>query len=548
MRRTVQLSFIILFSLSFFKGWAQEYYWVAFTNKNNTSYSFTNPEKFLSERAIQRRIAQGIAVDSLDLPVNRNYINQVLRSGVSLVHCSKWLNGITVKVEIDNFKDQIQLLPFVREVQLTKPGNIIKSAINKFYVPGSSDDLLLVNDVLYGTSVSQLAITNGQFLHNQDYKGQGIQVAVIDAGFYRADTYNAFDSLWYNNQILGTKDFVDPAQDFFFTNYHGMSVLSCMGGNIPGELIGTALKADYWLIRAEDSGSEYLVEEDNWVAAAEFADSAGVDIINSSLGYFLFDDPSMNHTYAEMDGKTTRVTRGANIAASRGMLVFTSAGNEGKDTWKYIIAPSDGDNVIGVGAVSKDSVPAPFTSFGPASDSDVKPNVSTVGWNTVLERSNGSVGYSNGTSFSSPVMAGLGACLWQANPQATAIQIKSAIEQSANLFSHPDSLLGYGIPDFKVADQILKDLTTKEWNTKKRWMVYPNPLQDVLWLRQKESDSSKDIQLNIYSVDGRLLLNKKVPGTREIVFRNLQTLPAGLLILKIKSDDYTESVKLIKSH
>ena len=549
MKKSILFFLAALFAT--FSSVAQEYYWVAFTNKDNTPYSLSNPEAYLSKRAIQRREAQSIKIDSLDLPVNQNYIDQVIRPGVSLVHQSKWLNGITVKAEIDSFKYKIQSLPFVQKVELTKPATITKSAVNKFYEPQTSDDLLSIDEELYGASISQLTNSNGESLHNKNYKGQGIQIAVIDAGFYMADSYTAFDSLWANDQILGEKDFVEPADDFYSTNYHGMSVLSCMGGNIPGQLIGTAPKADYWLIRSEESGSEYLIEEDNWVAAAEFADSVGVDIINSSLGYYLFDDSTMNHTYAEMNGDSTRVTRGANIAASRGILVFTSAGNEGNDLWKYIIAPSDGDDVIGVGAVNKDSIPAPFTSYGPASDGGVKPNVATVGWNTVLESSDGTVAYSNGTSFSSPVMAGLGACLWQANPQATAAQVKSAIEQSASLFDNPDSLLGYGIPDFKLASHILGNTLegtfVEQWEAQNHWQVYPNPIKDVLWLQHKGGYSPYDIQLNFYTVDGRLLLSKKVSGTQQIVLRNLQSLPAGLLILKIRSDNYSESLKLVKN-
>lgn len=547
MKKIILLFFAVLLSSLFFKTQAQQYYWVAFTDKNNTPYSLSIPQDYLSERAIHRRELQGIEIDSLDLPVNQNYIDQVLRSGVSLVHRSKWLNGITVKVEIDGFENQIQSLPFVREVQLTKPGKLTKSAINKFYEPQTPDNFLSVDNALYGTSVSQLVISNGQYLHNQNYRGQGMQIAVIDGGFYKADTYVAFDSLWLNNQVLGTKDFVNAADAFFYTNYHGMSVLSCMAGNIPGKLIGTAPKASYWLIRSEDTESEYLIEEDNWVAAAEFADSVGVDIINSSLGYFLFDNPSMNHTYAEMDGNTTRVTRGANIAASRGMLVFTSAGNEGDNPWKYIIAPSDGNQVIGVGAVNKDSIPASFTSYGPASNGNIKPNVATIGWNTVLENSLGWVGYGNGTSFSSPVMAGLGACLWQANPQATAAQIKSAIEQSANLYANPDSLLGYGIPDFKKADQILKTSFIPQWETQNQWLVYPNPAKDLLLLQHTGNAETNDVDLAFYSVDGRLLRKKRIAGKQQIILRDLQSLPTGLLILKIKSGNYTESVKLIKS-
>ncbi len=540
------LLFIFLFSFGFFKSQAQQYYWVAFTNKNNSSYSFSKPREFLSERAIERRTAQGIAIDSLDLPVNQSYIDQVVREGVSFVHASKWLNGITVKVEIDGFENKMQELPFVQEVQLTKPETQTKSAFNKFNEPKSAD-VFLDNDELYGTSVSQLNISNGQFLHDEGYKGKGMQIAVLDAGFYNADTYEAFDSLWINNQILGTKDFVDTTA-FFSTDDHGMSVLSCMGGNLPGELLGTAPDAGYWLIRSEDDGSEFLIEEDNWVAAAEFADSVGVDVINSSLGYSVFDDESMNHSYAEMDGKTTRVTRGAEIAASRGMLVFVSVGNEGDDPWKYLSAPSDAESVIAVGAVNKDSVPAYFTSYGPAADGRIKPNVSTIGWNTVLLKSNGTVGTANGTSFSSPVMAGLGACLWQANPQATAKEIKYAIERSAHLLATPDSLLGYGIPNFELAEDYLKSLTSvSDIQVENQWLVYPNPFKAELNIQYKGDILSGNVDISLYTVDGRLLTQKRVSGAQQILLKNTQALPSGLLILKIKTDDYTESLKLVKS-
>ena len=547
MKIFVPLFFAVLFVLSFFQAHAQEYYWVAFTDKNDTPYSLSTPENFLSERSIQRRRAQQIKIDSLDLPVNQSYINQVVRSGVSMVHSSKWLNGITVKVEINNFIAIVEALPFVKEVELTKPGVINKSAIIKFNESQTKSGTQFFDASLYGESLFQLTNTNGQYLHNAEYEGQGMEIAVLDAGFYNVDTYAAFDSLWVNGQVRGYKDFVNPGDDFFATDYHGMSVLSCMGGNIPNELIGTAPKASYWLLRSEEKGSEYLIEEDNWVAAAEFADSVGADVINSSLGYFLFNDTSMNHTYVEMDGHTTRVTRGANIAASRGMLVFSSAGNERNDPWKYIIAPSDGDNVIAVGAVDVDSIPANFSSSGPASDGDVKPNVSTVGRNTVVQLSNGEVGYSNGTSFSSPVMAGLGACLWQANRRATAEQIKSAIEQSANLFSSPDSIMGYGIPDFMLADQLLKSSLIAEKEIQNSWIAYPNPAKDVVLLKNTGLSAVEKVEVDFYSVDGRFLGGKQFDGSQPVILRDLQFLPSGLIILKIRSDNSTESLRLIKS-
>jgi serine protease AprX len=540
--------FILAILFEPFASKAQSYYWVAFSDKHNSPWSLSFPEEYLSENAIQRREKQNIVVDSLDLPVNSSYVQQVTRLGAELVHASKWLNGITVKVFDADFSDEVVTLPFVKEIQLTKRATQEKSAVNKFAEPDATDNNLEIDTLVYGKSAYQVAQLNGQFLHNQNFKGQGMTIAVLDAGFYNVDQYAAFDSLWMNGQIAGIKNFVadDPVADLFEGHYHGMSVLSIMGGNVPGKLMGTAPKAGYWLIRSEDHVTEFLIEEDNWVVAAEFADSVGADVINSSLGYFTFGDPAMNHTYAEMDGKTTRVARAANIAASRGMLVFSSAGNEGRENnpWKYIITPSDGDSVIAVGAVDKDGVPAMFTSRGPASDGDIKPNVSAVGLNTIIQRSNGTIGTGNGTSYSSPVVAGAATCLWQANPFATAAQVKSAIEQSAHLYSNPDTLMGYGIPDMKIADKILKNTVLEKWNTTAEWLVYPNPASDYIVLQKQNNLSHEKVHVAFYSVDGKLLRKEEKSDATKIILQNLRNLPRGLLILHIISDDKPEALKI----
>lgn len=540
---------VILFLLTMtFSASSQEYFWVSFTDKNNSEYSLSSPKSYLSERAILRREKQNIPIDSLDLPVNANYVSGVLNLDAELVHSSKWLNGITVKVANPNFELKAKALPFIKEVQLTKTNWNTKSSTDKFR-ERESGEIIPIDSSTYGPSVFQTRIMNGQYLHNQGFKGRGMVIAVIDAGYFKADSYPAFDSLWANNQILGTKDFVNANSNFFSTNYHGMSVLSCMGGNVPGKLIGTAPEASYWLLRSEDNATEFLIEEDNWVAAAEFADSVGTDVINSSLGYYEFNDPRMNHSFADMDGKTTRITRGANVAASRGMLVFSSAGNErnNKNGWRTIIAPSDGDGVIGVGAVNRDSIPAGFTSLGPASDGDVKPNVAGLGWNVFLQRSGGDFGFASGTSFSSPIMAGMAASLWQAVPYASAIDVKQAIEQSAHLYNNPDSLLGFGIPDFKKAFILLINMNVSNIETQYRWTVYPNPVGDFLVLRQTNENDWSEVRIEMFSIEGRLLQKWTKPGAQQIELRNLQPLPAGILLLKITSGRSFETFKLTKT-
>jgi subtilisin family serine protease len=540
--------FFTVISVLVFKSFhtkAQDYYWVAFTDKNNSEFSFSTPEKYLSDRAIERREKQKIAIDSLDLPVNSNYISEVVKLGVEFVHASKWLNGITVKTDTVDFQSKVLQLPFVASVQLSKPKIQSKSAFDKFQ-NFESNDYEILDSSFYGPSVFQTGIMNGQYLHNQNYLGQGMHIAILDGGFLNADKYAAFDSLWANLQILGTKDFVNPNSDIFSTNYHGMSVLSCMGGNVSGKLIGTAPKASYWLLRSENTDTEYLIEEDNWVAAAEFADSVGVDIINSSLGYTVFYDTATNHEYSDMDGNTTRVTRGANIAASRGILVFSSAGNEGNKTWKYISAPADGENVIAVGAVNKDSISAPFSSFGPAFGGKTKPNVTAVGWNTYLQLSNGNLGYSNGTSFSSPVMAGMAACLWQAFPNATSKQVKQVLELSGHLFEKPDTSMGFGIPDMEKAHFLLMNSSSRIEQFSKKWIAYPNPLSETLILNNSGSQFQGKIKIEIYSIDGKLLRKWEKSDNNRIELNGLNSLPNGILLLKISTANSSETVKLSK--
>jgi subtilisin family serine protease len=550
------IKYIFLFTVVFLVVYsqnsiAQQYFWVGFTNKNGTQFSISSPRDYLSERAIQRRVRQNIAIDSLDLPVNQNYITEVKSIGATFIHSSKWLNGVTVKAETDSFETKVSKLSFVKEVQLTKAPVKTKSAVHKFNETSDVENFPIDN-TFYGPSAYQTSILNGQYLHNQNFRGQGMQIAVLDGGFFSADKYSAMDSLWANNQILGIKDFVDPTVDFFKTHYHGMSVLSCMGGNVPGKLIGTAPKASYWLIRSEDTGSEFLIEEDNWVAAAEFADSVGVDIINSSLGYYNFDNPVMNHPFEEIDGKTTRVTRGANIAASKGILVFSSAGNEGnnvgENAWKHIIAPSDGEKVIGVGAVNKDSIPAGFTSVGPAYGGKTKPNVAALGWNTYLQKSDGTFGYLSGTSFSSPVMAGMAACLWQSQPHATAEQVKKAIEMSAHLYENPNDLVGYGIPDMYRAWLFLINLSTSTPEISKQWKAYPNPVGDVLVLQRNNNQIQDKVRIEIFTLDGKLVQQWIKPDATRIELRELNSLPKGILILKISTGKSSETTKLSKIH
>lgn len=534
------LSEVILFA----QNEPKNSYWVQLKDKKGTPYQVGNPEAFLSQRAINRRIRQHIAIDETDLPVSPVYLDSLKNSGLEVVHTSKWLNGASVRTADTALIRKIGKLSFVIEIQLTKPANVIKSSSLKFKEEETNTDY---NPGNYGTAINQLTQLNGGYLHKQGFRGKGIQIAILDVGFWHVNQFAAFDSLRANKRILGTRDFVDPKSDIYQEGWHGMSVLSCMGGNLPGNFLGTAPDASFYLIRTEDGATEYLIEEDNWVAGAELADSLGVDVINSSLGYFMFDDPQMDHSFSDLNGKTTRVTRGANMAFQKGILVFNSAGNEGNDTWKYIIAPSDGENVIAVGAVDINGIRASFSSVGPAFGGAIKPNVAARGSSTYLVTSTGVLGYGSGTSFSSPVLAGMGACLLQANPEANVKEVKMAIEQSAYQYNHPDSLLGYGIPDFEKADKYLKVNSSVYLNPNSSWAVSPNPFSNYFFIHYLNPVSEDDCLMSIYNLQGICLWRSTSKSYETILLNNLANLPDGFLILNIRSGEKEERVKLIKA-
>ncbi len=536
--------FLFLFELASYSQTSPiNYYWLKLRDKTGTPYQVNHPEAFLSKRAIDRRNRQSIPIDQTDLPVSSVYLDSLKNRGATVIHISKWLNGVTVLCDTGKIRG-IAKLPFITMMEITKPVKTVKSAILKF----NEEELNgAIDPARYGTSLTQLTQLNGQVLHNAGYRGKGIQIAILDAGFWHVNDIVAFDTLRNSGRILGTRDFVDPTSDIYQQHTHGMCVLSCMAGNQPSVLLGTAPDASYYLFRTEDAPTEYLIEEDNWVAAAELADSLGVDVINSSLGYSQFDDPMMNHFYSELNGSKTRITQGANLAFQKGILVFTSAGNEGDNAWRHILAPSDGENVIGVAAVDKKGIRASFSSVGPAYGGAIKPNVAAMGSLTYLITSAGVPGYSSGTSFSSPVLAGMGACLLQANPYSDVKLVKKAIEQSANRYTYPDSLTGYGIPDFDKADKYLKLYTLIPQIQKESWSVFPNPFNNFITIQNIERISGGTGIITIYSLSGTCLWQSTLPVSETIEVKNLSRLPIGVMVLSIRYGNKEEHFKIIKT-
>lgn len=419
-------------------------YRISLKDKAATDYSLQKPEMYLSKKSIERRKRQGLEIDSTDLPVCKKYVDAIRKKGVHVLVTGKWDNFVTVSCNDSMLIAEIAGLPFVRSTERVWRG-VAKRASER-------DSLInkpLRTDSLYGPAITQIKMSHADRLHEAGFKGQGMTIAVIDAGFHNVDKIEAMKNI----NILGTRDFVNPEADIYAESSHGMSVLSCMAMNQPNVMIGTAPEASYWLLRSEDEYSENLVEQDYWAAAIEFADSVGVDLVNTSLGYYSFDDPAKNYRYRDLNGHYALMSREAAKAADKGIVVVCSAGNSGSGSWKKITPPGDAENVITVGAVNKYGVLAPFSSVGNTADGRVKPDVVAVGPGSDVMGTDGNLRHANGTSFSSPIMCGMVACLWQACPELTAKEIIELVRRSGDRAVFPDNIYGYGIPDLWKAYQ-----------------------------------------------------------------------------------------------
>lgn len=455
-------------------------YIVRLKDKGNSSFTLSNPAAYLSLRAIDRRTKYNIALDSTDLPVTPSYVTQIRNvPNVTILNVSKWLNAISIQTSDAAAITTISALPFVQSVGglAARPGEGGRLITpNKFALeeittplPANTGKMGEINGDFfnYGTSsFNEIHLHNGEFLHNIGLRGQGMQIAILDGGFQNYTSLRAFDSINANGQVLSTWDFVARHSSVTEDHQHGMQCLSTIAANIPGQFVGKAPKASFHLFRTEDVASEYPIEEHNWVCGAERADSAGVEIISSSLGYYDFDNAVFNYTYANMDGNTTMAAKGADLAAKKGILVFNSAGNEGGNAWNFLVTPSDGDSVVAVGAVSVSGAVGSFSSYGPSGDGQIKPDVASVGVAALVQTTSNTIGTNNGTSFACPNMAGLGTCLWQGFPEYNNMKILQALKASGSKYTNPDNRIGYGIPNLKLAfTNLLTEFATSTSST-----------------------------------------------------------------------------------
>ena len=468
---------LLLFTVLYFgalPGHAQfTRYIIRLKDKGTNPYSIAIPSQYLTARAIQRRIRYGIPIDSTDLPITPRYIDSIRLAGaVTIINVSKWLNQVAILTtdaaaltKINGFPFVISALPIAAFAQPTD--HPVKKQLDVPNPPGNNPATpqSITDYYSYGQSFGQVHLHNGEFLHNRGFRGQGMQMAILDAGFFHYLSLPTFDSVRNNGQVLGTWDFVAGDASVDEDNSHGMNCFSIIAANMPGVFMGGAPKASFYLYRTEDVNSEYPIEEQNWAAGMERADSLGVDITSTSLGYNQFDNAAFNYTYAaDLNGHKTLSARAANMAARKGIIVVVAAGNEGNNAWHYIITPGDADSVMAIGAVTTTGVVGTFSSYGPNSSGQIKPAVAAVGVSaTIANTTNGQPTFGSGTSFACPNMAGLTTCLWQAFPEVNNMRIISTLQAAANRSSNPDDRTGYGIPDLKKAFvMLIKQLYTQQ--------------------------------------------------------------------------------------
>jgi serine protease AprX len=528
--------FITLFTFGLSYGQVNRYM-VFFSNKTGTPHSISSPETFLSERAILRRDNQNIAVIEQDLPVTPAYVEDVRNAGATVLYKTKWMNGVLVECD-QSLILTIEALPDVSSVELVAPGARPPSAGRM----GSSGKFKEVKESTGATDI-QLSMLGIDEMHTAGYRGEGKLIAVIDAGYPGANTAAPFQHIFNESRFDATTsyNFVSGGSNVFTGNSHGTHVWAIMGAFSAGEFIGGAYKASFILFITEHTDTEYRVEEYNWLFAAERADSAGVDMINTSLGYNTFDDAQMDYDQSQMDGQTTVITRAANMASLKGIAVVVSAGNEGNKTWGIITAPADSENVLAVGSVDAAGVKVVMSSTGPTADGRIKPDVVALGDDVSYISPAGSVSSGDGTSYASPLIASFAAGIWQMLPELSAQQLLDTIRNRASQFSNPDNFLGYGIPNFisvitAVAPEIPADVAS----------VFPNPV--VRYAKVQFMDIVQSDHVLITLIDSRGMMSKM--SASQVTNRELQidlsNQKPGLYLLRLQTGNQLSVHKILK--
>lgn len=514
---------------------------VFFADKENVEIALANPITILTQEALDRKYLHNIPIDERDVPLNETYKAEISnQSGITVYAKSKWLNAIYVQGTKSNIENLLNL-EFVTDIEfMNKDFNRpfkLQTPVDKFEI----ENRQYPENYNYGAASNQIEMLNVDMLHDEGFTGAGITVAFMDNGYPRVLSNRAFETMRNENRLLGYYDFVDRVTNPDGTGNHGAHTLSTAAALIEGEYVGTGPNGSYYLFITEDGRQESPVEEAYWVEALERADSLGVFVTNTSLGYQEFDNHSYDHTYSDLDGQTTIGSRGANHAFDKGMLNVVSAGNSAMG-FGYVNSPADAPGALTIGAVDSDGDYAWFSSFGPTYDGRVKPDVMAQGQGAAIVSTYGNVDHSNGTSFSAPIIAGAVASLWEAAPHLTNAEIMQIIRESADKYHNPTDLLGYGIPDFELALMMVKELHVENQKQEALFAVYPNPVKTQLNISFPKNVSTATLVL--HDVLGKQILQQQITASQNQV--NFSGLKSGLYIATITSNNKTTSFKIIK--
>ena len=545
---------LVLFSFLFLplSNYAQVKYWVRLNNKIGSPFTLNNPSAFLSQKAITRRSFHNIAYDNKDLPVSPNYISLIDNvANVTVLFASKWLNGLVVSVPSASSTalNTINSFSFVLGTGQVNTYKIKIPELNEPLIDNNQTNLkpTLSNTLSgfnYGGSYWQNKQLNVDCLHNKGYRGKGVTIAVLDAGFYNVDINPLFDSLRAYGRIIGTRDFVNGGNSVYEDHYHGMAVLSCMAANKPGVILGSAPDSFYWLLRTEDVNTETISEEYNWIRGAEFADSVGADILTTSLGYTQFDNSIQNHNYSTLNGKTAPMSIAATIAARKGLFVLNSAGNEGGGSWQYIGVPADADSACTVGAVDSLGIVANFSSTGPTFDGRIKPDLVARGVGAWVSFSNGQCGPGNGTSFATPILAGAIACFWQSHSNYNNIKLLDTLRKIASNAINPNNSIGWGITNMCTIPVGIENQSFNS-NDNIDFIISPNPHNNKFTININ-SRITYPFFINLLDLTGKILISQQIKSTQNLIELDTHELDDGIYFLSLKSEMSFKTHKIIK--
>jgi subtilisin family serine protease len=529
------------------KAYAQatKRYLILLKDKAGTPYKTDQAQGFLSQRSLFRRAKQGIPVTSRDLPVTPSYVSAIAQTGAKVWYTSRWLNAVLIEANASVLA-RVQQLAFVKGVESSR--SLDSEPSTEAVQSGAKAVQEDLPTLPYGNSLTQIQQLGVDKMHAKGYRGEGMMIAVFDNGFLNVNRTAHFRHLFSANKITATYDFVNRNTDVYDAGSHGANVLSTLAGRSDSALIGTAFNASFVLLHTEDDARETRIEEANWLVAAEYADSIGVDIISSSLGYYNFDDPTTDYQYADLTGNKALITRAADWAAGVGMVVLTAAGNEGNTAWRYVSVPADADSVLAVGAVNRLLNYVSFSSIGPTANGRIKPDVSAMGQGTVLYNPGGFLTSGNGTSYATPLLAGLVAGLWQAYPYLSAMQVIDIIKKSGHQAAAPNNQIGYGVPHFGRAEALVPKPLQVPAAPRSGFVVYPNPFVEGVdpIIQFDTPQGGASLRASLFDMSGRAIWSNELPHeTHSLPFGSLH-LSAGLYLLTLQRDGVVYTKPILK--